>query len=202
MAFIKLNRSNNLSANSKAVNSFRSKLILYKLVFILCLPIAAAVVYYSYNFYNQSSIFGTTGQETAPGALLDELSDEAATADPINGAPGSVNGNGGLTSPPPPGPGLQAPTPDASVPMPSSVSAIISSIEDIGLVDNPHVIADTSDIPSGSTVKVNRDSWRWISSETGNVDGALSYLGYKVNGVLVFNIIDGKWLVIAINTDS
>lgn len=96
--------------------------------------------------------------------------------------------------------GSAASSPEAAKPcgvagMPEGVCKAITSIEKSGLKNNPYVAADTSNVPTGSTVQVDESSWSATSGSTGTVNFSAVLSGKNYKGVGSLQLLDGTWKV-------
>lgn len=77
--------------------------------------------------------------------------------------------------------------------MPEGVCTAITSIEKNGIKGNPYVQADTSKLPSGSTIKFDRASWEQTTDTTGHVGFTLKVLLTTYKARANFELINGTW---------
>lgn len=91
-------------------------------------------------------------------------------------------------------PASQAPCGVAAIPQ-GACTAILS-LERQGLKNNPHVNADTSQIPDGGALAINKQSWASSNSESGAVQFTATYAGETHQGTGYLQVINGIWKVV------
>lgn len=198
-----------LSANSKKIQNFRlsQKLGLIPIGLILVSSAIFSIWAYSnyQNILNPHKEEEATVIEQDPSVLYDdpEMNDYGLSNEPIT--PESQDSS--LVSPPtsspqptaPQRPSTSQPSPDSSIP--NEVTTIINSLESQGIKNNPNINLDTSSIPDGTTVRINRSSWSQ-NGNSGTVDGIINIFGQDRNGTLNFLKTDSRWVVSGYSLDS
>jgi hypothetical protein len=140
---------------------------------------------------NVKQLNGRVG--TAPG------SDQAAQVPSTSGSSGTPAQGGSGSQPT----GSQAP---AAAPvycgvrdMPQGVCTVIESVEKDGLKNNPYVSADTSQVPAGTTVQIDRSSWRAVAPDNNTVDFKTTIAGTTYQGTATLQLIGSVWKVTTYN---
>lgn len=184
-----------LSANSKKLQIFRLQQKLKLVVFcsIFLLPLAMTGVWYvkfkSANGKPSSipvaidGITPTVDDQLEQTETLEENPSNSNIEDSQSVAGGPGYGSGNVPSGSSPAPASSTNT------MPAGVTTAINSIETNGIKGNPYV-ADTIDsnqLPSGTTIKFDRNSWSSGSATSGTVKATLNVSGQSYNGTITFN---------------
>ncbi len=165
------------SANSKQIKSFRfhQKLRSGLVLAVIVIPIIGA--FFAYRYYKQS----INPSAPAPVAVTAPSSPTTSTTPTVENAPGTA-----------------APTST----MPEGVTAALNSIEQNGMKSNPYITADTSNIPNGTVVSVDRTSWTTYGTDMGSVTTTMSLKGTTKKGTLTFQLLYGSWKVVGYSIES
>ncbi len=83
----------------------------------------------------------------------------------------------------------------SGVDVPAGVCSAIDSIEKNGAKNNEYVVANTSGLPDGTKITIDRASWQQTAPEFGKTSGKVSYGGKTYDGVIFFNLQREKWVV-------
>lgn len=187
------------SANSKNIKRFQLSQRFGNLAFIAIIAVPVILGSVAYATYKRM---------TAPS------SDDTEIAT-LEDAPGTMDFNQPINDMPPTGPvadeqlsggagsgasGRMPPSNSqarASNSAPEGVIVAINSIEANGIKNNPYVQMDTSNIPDGAVVSVNRNSWVSEGPDSGTISGTITFNGQPYNGSVVFNNIGGTWKVVS-----
>ena len=107
------------------------------------------------------------------------------------------------TPAPTPAPSVSTPDKPCGVAgMPQGVCDAITSIEKDGLKGNSYVTANTTSLPEGTKAVANRSSWKQTAPEFGSLEGTISYGGKEYKGTLLFQVLNGKWVVNSYTTQQ
>lgn len=195
---------NNLSANSQNIKKFnlqqKGKTIL--LVAVVVVPVfigAVAYILYKNATRDPSSSTVLSDNDVLPES--DNPEDVVPTPDaPITDVPDPASAS---VPPPSSNPG-QAPAAAPSGGMPDGVTTAINSLESSGLKGNPYVSStlDTSQLPDGASVKIDRSSWTQYGSDVGAVNGTVTIFGQVKAGSLTFALENGAWRVTGYSLDE
>ena len=201
-AIISAMSNNTLSANSQNIKKFqlheKGKNIL--LVILIVAPIfIAGVIYTIYTQLTSQSSSVQTAEDLTPQTGLDPF----ASSDSTNSANSNPQLSGGdsnqvtqnpdeVTS----APATQAPSsaPSTSSIPPGVVSAI-NSIEANGIKGSPYIAStlDTSDLPTGTTIRFDRNSWSSFGAESGTLRATATVYGQTYPGSVTFGVENGTW---------
>jgi hypothetical protein len=199
------------SANSKNIKRFQAsqkmKNILF--VFIVGIPITIGVVaYIAYRRYvtpSNALIENSSNSVIENPESINTLNPNAATQNnPSTDNPDASNatppGSQQNNSQAPSDTSEQSRSQNDTVP-PGVISAI-NSIEKNGMKNNPYVAFDTSSIPDGTVIRLERKSWTQFASDGGSVEGTVSAYGKTNRGMLTFGLVDGSWKVVSYMIDA
>ena len=127
--------------------------------------------------------------------------DTKATASPGN-SPGSSasppqtsGGSSGTITTAPPAGSTPKTSACGNTAIPDGACTVILSIEKDGVKNNPSVTFDTTNIPDGTQVVLDRTSWSNFGSAIGAIDGRLTYSNQSYSGSLTFQLLSNGWKV-------
>ncbi len=187
------------SANSKNIKRFQLSQRFGNLTVLLIIGIPLVLAGVAYSTYRR--IIAPPAEEAiaindaaTPLDPSQTVNDPYLTIDPTTGAPITSDTPAGTTpSSPAPAPGgAQQP---ASSAMPEGVVVAINSIEANGVKNNPYVAVDTSGLPDGVAISIDRGSWTQNGPSEGTVNGYIDYYGQPLGGSLTFTDTGGTWKV-------
>lgn len=198
----------NLSANSKNIKNFQvqQKFKGILVVFIIGVPVVIAILSYTAyrNYINPSSPVAESTEDqiaTNQDPTLEQINGVDPNA-PIDTSGLGVGGaSGGGSTPSAGGSAAPTPTPTQSG-IPEGVTVAVNSIEANGIKNSPYVALDTSGVPDGTVIKIDRSTWTPYSADQGAISGTITAYGQTRNGSLTFNVIDGTWRVVSYSVDS
>ena len=208
MWYHKRNMSNNmLSANSQNIKKFqlqqKGKNVLIVVLIVAPLFIGGII----YVVYTQLTNEATTSQ-TDPGVIptetgFDKFSGEAPDGaivdDPANFSSPAQNSSGGGSSSPSTNPGITPSGPSggsgSSASTPAGVLSAANSIEATGIKGNPYVASNvnTSNLPAGSTIRFDKNSWSQFSANSGTLNATVTISGTDYAGSVTFKSTGGSW---------
>lgn len=81
--------------------------------------------------------------------------------------------------------------------MPEGVCTAITSIEKDGLKGNRYVAADTSKIPDGTKVVIDKQSWQQPGPALGNIAFTTNIAGKPYGGTAFFQLANDSWQIIS-----
>lgn len=169
------------SANSKSLKSFRTrqKLRVALIAAIIGIPIVVAIAAFSY--YQQA-----INPQSQPVAVEDtEMTGPYMPGPDMPSFPQDSPASQSIST-----------TPDTlSQAMPEGVTVVLNSVEQTGIKSSAYVAADTSAVPLGTSVKVDRASWTAFSSQLGSVNAVFTVSGQPYNGTLTFENINAGWRI-------
>lgn len=84
--------------------------------------------------------------------------------------------------------------------MPEQMCKAIESVEATGIKNNIYVLADTSQVPDGTKVVVDRASWKQTSSSQATINFTASKLSLSFRATAKVQLIGGVWKVTSYKT--
>lgn len=84
--------------------------------------------------------------------------------------------------------------------MPEQMCKAIESVEANGIKNNVYVLADTSQVPDGTKVVVDRASWKQTSSSQATINFTASKLGISFRATAKVQLIGNIWKVTSYTT--
>lgn len=192
--------NNTLSANSQNIKKFqlheKGKNIL--LVILIVAPIfIAGVIYTIYSQLTNQTSSVQTAEDLTPQTGLEEFTSsnpaDSAISDPQPSSSNQVIQNPDeVTSAPS---AQTSPSAPSASSIPPGVVSAINSIEANGIKGNPYISSnlDTSDLPSGTTIRFERNSWSSFGADSGTLQATASVYGQTFPGSITFGIEGGTW---------
>lgn len=192
-----------LSANSQNIKKFQLQQKAKSLLVVLAIGVPVFLAMLAYLFYQDAiKSSSTTNKEsvaesaTNQTGLIDSPPNGIANSDQLtNNTMGNFSQPGSVSSPTQPAPTSQAPT-AASTGMPAGVTTALNSIESNGIKGNPYVAFDTSNLPDGAIVKIDRSTWSANGTNQGTVKGTIIVYGQSQSGSLTFGLTNDQWRVV------
>lgn len=196
------------SANSKNIKRFQTtqKMKGLLVVFIIGIPLVIGIgAYTAYKKY-----------VTPTNKLSQSESNSDITTNPYS--PNVIDPNTPVQNPTSDNPS-QTPAPQSNTPqsnialpntgsnqlqtggMPPGVTTAINSIERNGIKNNQYVAIDTSSVPDGTVIRLDRNSWSQFGPENGSINGTITAFGQTQQGSLTFGVVDGIWKVVSYSID-
>ena len=186
-----------LSANSQNIKKFQlhQKARSFLVIVVVGVPVFLAML--AYLFYQDA-----TKQNNAinsPSAHEESIpSPEAIPTDTltpnqsIDESTTPTYSDPATTSPQAPPSHAPAPTTGG---IPAGVQSALNSIEANGIKGSPYVASnlDTSNIPVGTSITFDRNSWTQHSETAGSINATISILGQSRSGSVVFGVTEGAW---------
>ncbi|MCA9347995.1 hypothetical protein KC867_01140 [Candidatus Saccharibacteria bacterium] len=187
-------KNTQLSANSKNMNKFHATQGLKTLTALLFVAGMGGIGYWTHASYQNlinpkpealavSADADNPYQDTGP--IIVDVTDEGFVDN-------SVSNHDSPITPSAPS---QSSTNTVSSALTDEIQNIINSLESQGIKGNPHVTADTSFIPDGATIIVDRSSWIQQNSFYGSLSGTVTLDGQTSNGIATLQNLNGSWQI-------
>lgn len=184
-----------LSSNSQNIKKFQLHQKTRTIILILVIGIPVFLAMLAYLFYQDAIKLNkpqTTNSITEESSTESTLGDSSVSNETIDdSAPLQAPADSPMSSPAQTSP--SQPTTQSGIP--DGVIAAINSIEANGVNNNPYIDAslDTSQIPVGTKITFDRNSWVVFSDTLGSTNISASILGENKTGSVTFSSESGTW---------
>lgn len=183
-----------LSANSQNIKKFQLQQKGRNLLLLLLIAIPLFIGGFIYVLFQQYADETTSAElitdydgidpQSTAGTPTTDGSISAPVYVPTDSSTGNSSTNTSVASNPAAG-------------IPNGVSVAMNSIETNGINGSSYIAdtLDTSNLPTGSTVKFDRASWVQLDDTTGSVNSVVTALGTPYQGSVTFTNYSGVWKV-------
>ncbi len=185
---------NNLSANSKNVQNFRSRQRFRVVYIVLIIGMPFLIGFVAYGEYKRAVSPVNSLNEAPQEAFTDDgsISNQVPSSPPSSSSPSTESPQTPTNS----GSSNETSKKETVTKIPDGVIVAINSIEANGIKNNQYVDIDTTSVPEGTVVRINRESWTQPTPNQVVVNGTVSAYGQSRQGTLTFGKVNGTWKVI------